>query len=525
MNAVNPLLEPDHIAHILTPSKTQGSGHARADARGGALGEGRRASAAAAEPAQRARRRRGATRSREDVLPFDRRLRRQPARSPRERPPHRGGRRRRVLPHRRHDRTAEARAPHAPQPGLQAWAVALMLGTGSRARRCSAACRCSTSAARRHRADAVVAGGTSCPDAAGLPHRDACATSGARRALPARRSRRRADGLAAAARRAARRRRHLELPAVRVSAAARRCRRADRALRGATGVPVLEVYGMTESVERAHRSAYRDGRRAPSARSASACPTAAGARRRSTARARYARDCAVDEIGVSRCTGPSVRRLPERRAQPEACRSRRGWLNTGDLGRLDADGYFWLTGRAKDLIIRGGHNIDPIADRGSDDASTRRCSWPRRSASPMPMPANCRRVRQLRPAARRRPKRSCSRFAQGHDSRARRGADRSARSSTRSRSPPSARSSSPQLRFDAARRACSMPRCSGVGDGAVHLRRDRSAPIPVHGTLATVIAPRRREPVRACSTPRCASRSARSHQHPIRDHMEGALSP
>jgi acyl-CoA synthetase (AMP-forming)/AMP-acid ligase II len=35
------------------------------------------------------------------------------------------------------------------------------------------------------------------------------------------------------------------------------------------------------------------------------------------------------------------------------------WLNTGDLGHQDAQGYFWLTGRAKELIIRGGHNIDP----------------------------------------------------------------------------------------------------------------------------------------------------------------------
>jgi acyl-CoA synthetase (AMP-forming)/AMP-acid ligase II len=38
---------------------------------------------------------------------------------------------------------------------------------------------------------------------------------------------------------------------------------------------------------------------------------------------------------------------------------RNGWLLSGDLGRLDADGHLWVVGRQKEMIIRGGHNVVP----------------------------------------------------------------------------------------------------------------------------------------------------------------------
>jgi fatty-acyl-CoA synthase len=71
------------------------------------------------------------------------------------------------------------------------------------------------------------------------------------------------------------------------------------------------------------------------------------------------RDCATDEIGSVLVRGPQVFAGYVDPAHSRSAYVDGDWLDTGDLGRFDADRYIWLTGRAKDLIIRGGHNIDP----------------------------------------------------------------------------------------------------------------------------------------------------------------------
>jgi len=79
----------------------------------------------------------------------------------------------------------------------------------------------------------------------------------------------------------------------------------------------------------------------------------------------YVRDCAVGEAGVLAISGPNVfagyRDPDQDKGLWLEMNDGRRWLNTGDLGRQGADGFFYLTGRKKELIIRGGHNIDPAS--------------------------------------------------------------------------------------------------------------------------------------------------------------------
>ncbi len=73
------------------------------------------------------------------------------------------------------------------------------------------------------------------------------------------------------------------------------------------------------------------------------------------------KECAVDEIGEICVSNPGVfaGNTYTETDKNENLYHYDKYLRTGDLGRFDEDGYLWITGRAKDLIIRGGHNIDP----------------------------------------------------------------------------------------------------------------------------------------------------------------------
>ncbi|MAL02074.1 MAG: hypothetical protein CL536_08020 [Alcaligenaceae bacterium] len=69
--------------------------------------------------------------------------------------------------------------------------------------------------------------------------------------------------------------------------------------------------------------------------------------------------CAPGETGIIAIRGPHVSTGYLDPTQAQGTFTEDNWLLSGDLGHVDKDGYIYLTGRSKDLIIRSGHNIDP----------------------------------------------------------------------------------------------------------------------------------------------------------------------
>ncbi|WP_418316549.1 AMP-binding protein [Piscinibacter sakaiensis] len=71
------------------------------------------------------------------------------------------------------------------------------------------------------------------------------------------------------------------------------------------------------------------------------------------------RECGVGEIGMVMVRSPGVAAGYLDQAQNRGIFLADGFLVTGDLGSVDADGYVRISGRLKDIIIRSGHNIEP----------------------------------------------------------------------------------------------------------------------------------------------------------------------
>jgi long-chain acyl-CoA synthetase len=65
------------------------------------------------------------------------------------------------------------------------------------------------------------------------------------------------------------------------------------------------------------------------------------------------------EIGEIAIKGPNIMKGYYQRPDATAEVMRDGWFRSGDLGRRDEDGYYYVVDRSKDMIIRGGFNVYP----------------------------------------------------------------------------------------------------------------------------------------------------------------------
>ncbi|MGX9943198.1 acyl-CoA synthetase [Bradyrhizobium denitrificans] len=127
-----------------------------------------------------------------------------------------------------------------------------------------------------------------------------------------------------------------------------------------TGLKIVEGYGLTEGTcvsslnpPDGERRAGSVGLRLPYQEMRVVILDNAG---------RFQRMAEVDEVGTIAINGPNVFAGyldPQQNKDVWIDIEGSRWLNTGDLGRQDKQGYFWLAGRRRELIIRGGHNIDP----------------------------------------------------------------------------------------------------------------------------------------------------------------------
>lgn len=129
------------------------------------------------------------------------------------------------------------------------------------------------------------------------------------------------------------------------------------------GAPVIETYGLTEAASTVCATPLPPRQRKPGSVGLPAgvslriCEPAARGEQDDTAHPPPLRDVAPGAAGEVCVAGPSI--ITGYAQGRSASAFQEGWFRTGDLGYLDAEGYLFLTGRLRDIIIRGGENISP----------------------------------------------------------------------------------------------------------------------------------------------------------------------
>jgi O-succinylbenzoic acid--CoA ligase len=121
----------------------------------------------------------------------------------------------------------------------------------------------------------------------------------------------------------------------------------------AIGVPVVQTYGLTETASQIATLAPEDALR----KLGSAGKPLFGAELRIVNA--DGDDCAPGSPGEIVVRGPSVTPGYLNRPDETTAAIRDGWLHTGDLGHLDAEGYLYVLDRRDDLIVSGGENVYP----------------------------------------------------------------------------------------------------------------------------------------------------------------------
>jgi acyl-CoA synthetase (AMP-forming)/AMP-acid ligase II/thioesterase domain-containing protein/acyl carrier protein len=115
--------------------------------------------------------------------------------------------------------------------------------------------------------------------------------------------------------------------------------------------PVIEAYGMTEAAHQLATTPVGEARRAGSVGKASGLQLAV--------MGEHGQLLPANTVGEIVAKGHSLMRGYENNPHENTSAFLDGWFRTGDEGRLDADGYLYITGRIKELINRAGEKIAP----------------------------------------------------------------------------------------------------------------------------------------------------------------------